>query len=91
MESIIQKQPYGDVLTLDENKGSEGHFITRFMNAAEALAQFFRVQFRIRGEGREARRKLTDTFGLATREDLEKISEELDRIQGKVRAAKRGN
>jgi len=81
----------GDVLQVAKHSETEGHFLTRYLNMADAVAQFFALQFRLRGNSHEAGRELVDSLGLASREDLEKLSEELDRLEGLMAAYRRNS
>ncbi len=71
----------------DEGK-QKGHFVTR-INAADVLARFFGFQFDVRGGAYELRKQVREALGLYSKNDLEKLEEELDRLQGQLAALRR--
>ena len=66
-----------------ETEQHEGHPLAK-IEAAYLLAKFFGLQFKVRGAAAKVKSAAADVLGMARRDDFEKLSEEIDRISGKI-------
>lgn len=61
----------------------EGHFLAK-LNAGKIFADILNMQFRNIEQRQQARRRVARALGLYPKEDLHKLTEEIDRLQGEL-------
>ena len=66
----------------------EAHIVSN-INAANVLAKFFGVQFKVRDKRDALEKRIMDVLGIVPRHEMEKLTEEIDRLQGKIKALQR--
>jgi hypothetical protein len=74
----------GDDCMAEKTDGRhEGHILAK-LNAGKIFADILKVQFSSIEQRQQARRRVARALGLYPKEDLRKLTEEIDRLQGEL-------